>query len=570
LSFQKINDLSNSPIKSRFNRTEFSAETNLCVAMGRVSLKKNKDKGNSDEAQLERIEEYIKKTDLVLASEPWDVAETASKHEKRKHFIEMLQLVKDSQLSSKPIKHIVFSHQSRSNRNRESARELENLIRNNDVTLHCVRDGLVLTRFSPFEDWLRWDLFNGLNEKYIVDHTKNVWDGTIKRLEMGLFPCLAPFGYKNRREETLGNLSIFILKHPESDWMFGAFELAATGHFSSIEIKHMMDRKYPEVKKSPDEGRLGELLRSPFYMGEFDYMGQRWKGHPEYHPKLVSFGMWKKVQDELTQRSRPKVTEHRHPYIGLMRCGGFLLDENGKETDQECGGSVTAEEKRKVLKNGSINLHYYYHCCSRPQRRCSQRSREFMKINFGRIPIYKEDELETMFQEIVKGVSFSREQVGWMKELLMKHHREISGGERMQRDALKSRYEMLFRYQDKAYEDKLGGVINDKMFREKNEKWQSEITAIENELRSSRDEHNERMENGIALIELLEGADTTWKNAAKETKARILKILVSNLTLKSGSIQYDYRKPFDLLSKSDSHEIWWKLPIPTVIQWLPP
>ena len=115
-----------------------------------------------------------------------------------------------------------------------------------------------------------------------------------------------------------------------------------------------------------------------------------------------------------------------------------------------------------------------------------------------------------------------------MKALLLKHHHESCGTERKHRDALKTRYEMLFRYQDKAYEDKLSGVISEEMFREKNERWRVETTDIENELRSARDNHDERIENGIACIELLQGAEWTWKNASKETKARVIKILVSN------------------------------------------
>ncbi len=50
--------------------------------MGRVSTKGQKDRGKSDEAQLETIETYIKNEKLVLAREPWDVSETASKHDR--------------------------------------------------------------------------------------------------------------------------------------------------------------------------------------------------------------------------------------------------------------------------------------------------------------------------------------------------------------------------------------------------------------------------------------------------------------------------------------------------------
>jgi len=554
LTFVKINDIR--AIRASLSGVEFKPETNFAVAMGRVSIQKNKDKGSSDEAQLERMEKYMGDKALVLAHEPWDVAETGSKHDKRRHFIEMLELVKTSQFTPKPIKHIVFSHQSRSNRNRESAREIENLIRSSDVTLHCVRDGLVLNRHSPFEDWLRWDIFNGLNEKFIVDHTKNVWDGIFKRLEMGLFPGKAPFGYKNHRSDALGGLSIFMLDSPECDWIREAFELMATDLYSITEVKAMLDAKHKDVEKSPDEKRLGESFREAFYYGEFEYMGQLWKGHPEYHPVLVPFGLWKKVQEVLENRIQPKVTERNHPYIGLIRCGGHLLDEEGLETEEVCGGSVTAEEKRKTLKDGSLKRHHYYRCASRRTKRCSQRSADYMKSR-GVNAHYREEALETLMQEIVRKISFTTEQVGWMKALLLKHHHESSSTERQQRDALKTRYEMLFRYQERAYEDKLGGVITEEMFREKNGKWTSEREEVKARLDGLENNFDERIENGIACIELLKHAETTWKNATKEMKARIIKILVSNLVLVNGSLRYEMKKPFDVLVKGSSESEWW-------------
>ena len=54
--FEKVNDLSNSPLRKKFVERVFIPETNLAIGFGRVSIKKNKDKGNSDLAQLETIQ----------------------------------------------------------------------------------------------------------------------------------------------------------------------------------------------------------------------------------------------------------------------------------------------------------------------------------------------------------------------------------------------------------------------------------------------------------------------------------------------------------------------------------
>ena len=79
----KINDLSASSLKKKYMDQEYKPETNFAVAMGRVSTKGQKDRGRSDEAQLETIDDYLVKEKLLLAREPWDVQETASKHDRR-------------------------------------------------------------------------------------------------------------------------------------------------------------------------------------------------------------------------------------------------------------------------------------------------------------------------------------------------------------------------------------------------------------------------------------------------------------------------------------------------------
>ena len=110
---QKLNDLSQSGLRKRFLETEFVPETNFAVAMGRVSTKKQKgDAHYSDRAQLQNIQDYIASNQLVLVRDPWDVAETASKHERRKNFMDMIDYIKRSQNTKKPVKHVIFSHQS--------------------------------------------------------------------------------------------------------------------------------------------------------------------------------------------------------------------------------------------------------------------------------------------------------------------------------------------------------------------------------------------------------------------------------------------------------------------------
>ena len=339
---QKINDLSQSNLRKRFLETEFVPETNYAVAMGRVSTKKQKGEAHySDKAQLQNIQDYITSNGLVLARDPWDVAETASKHERRKNFLDMIEYIKRSQDTKKPVKHVIFSHQSRSNRNRDSARELETLLKHG-VTLHFARDRRKLTCESDLEELLLWDVNNILNEKQIKDHTKNVIDGMIGRIEMGLFPGKAPFGFKNHRPSEK-DLSVFILDPGPAEYMKTVFDLFSSGLYTEQSLWEELEKRFFHLVKRPTPKRLSELLRNPFYYGDFHFDGQLHQGNPEYHPRLVSREVWNRVQDVLNGRYRKRVVQRTFPYLGLIRCG----ERFSLTTERRPRPRVVARSRRK-------------------------------------------------------------------------------------------------------------------------------------------------------------------------------------------------------------------------------
>ena len=375
----KVNDLSESLLKKRYLSQIFIPETNLAVAMGRVSTKDQKDEGRSDLAQLERIEEYAEKERLRIVKS-WDVAETASKHDKRKNFLGMLDLIKKSHQGGTPIKHIIFSHQSRSNRNRKSARALEDLIRDFEVTLHSVRDNLKLNHKSPQESWLMWDIFNNYNENFIKEHTKNVMDGTLKRVEMGLFPGKAPIGYNNVRKN---NMNVFEIDPILGPYVVKMFESYATGTYSITMLTqelHQLKKVHPDIV-TPSRAYVHKMLQNPFYIGEFYYSKTLFKGHPEYHPKLVDYDLWQKVQEVLSGKGtyKKRWSDEKFVFAGLIKCGGHIFDHGGNPTDKLCGGAITAEVKRRKIKKG-YSHHYYYSCGnSRSETGCSQRTMAYLK-----------------------------------------------------------------------------------------------------------------------------------------------------------------------------------------------
>ena len=280
--------------------------------------------------------------------------------------------------------------------------------------------------------------------------------------------------------------------------------------------------------------QLYRVLRNPFYYGGFRWNGKVYEGSEEYHEPLVSRELWNRVQKVLDGRVRSKVTTKEFHYLKMLNCGGNLLDEHGKETDRVCGCSVTAEEKRKRLKDGTTRTYFYYRCSrNKSDGQCSQRNPSHMQV-FGRRIGYTEAEIELLFGVVFKAFNWTPELVTRMQEILRAEHVEKSDDHKAQVASLRRRYEMLQTYMDKAYDDKLAGDLAPEQWRDKNERWKrerEELYAKTQTLDAAKDEY---IENGVLLIELAQHTEKFYKMATPEQKRQLVEIVSSNRVLRDG------------------------------------
>ena len=93
------------------------------------------------------------------------------------------------------------------------------------------------------------------------------------------------------------------------------------------------------------KSRIYEILRNPFYYGDFRFGKQIYKGN---HDPLISKSLFDKAQTQLY--SVPKQwSKHSFPFKKLCICG-------------KCGGNITAELRYRKIKGNNVNTHIYYHC----------------------------------------------------------------------------------------------------------------------------------------------------------------------------------------------------------------
>ena len=557
----KINDLSDSLLKKRYLTQVFIPETNLAVCMGRVSTKDQKDEGRSDEAQIERIEDYAEKERLRIVKS-WDVAETASKHEKRKHFIALIDFVRKSHQSGIPIKHLLFSHQSRSNRNRQSARQLEDLIRDHEVTLHCVRDNLRLNCKSPQESWLMWDIFNNYNENFIKEHVKNVMDGTLKRVEMGLYPGRAPIGYKNVRKH---NISFFEIDPVTGPYIKKMFELYAEGTYSVsmlVDELKKLKKLYPDDVREPSEKYVSKLLRNPFYIGEFFYAKSLFRGHPEYHPRLIEYDLWKKVQDVLTGKATFKkrwAYKQEFIFASLIKCGGHILDEDGNPTEKKCNGAVVSEVKRRLTKKHGYNYHYYYSCGNnRSVTGCSQRTKSYL-VPRGLKRYLPQEKAVEFLGGLFTRFDYSAYEMKKIVGQYQKYEESLIGDAHKELARLKKEKVEVGRLIAQSYEDKISGVIPEHLWKEKYRKWMDEESRIKSEIKAFECTEPATTPRVKEWIEQAKALSSQYFSASHTSKRKFVELVGSNIILKDGKIDFSLRKPWNLLPPKGEIGIWWRI-----------
>jgi DNA invertase Pin-like site-specific DNA recombinase len=204
---------------------------------------------------------------------------------------------------------------------------------------------------------------NNPNEKFLLmilgsqaklendNKSINVTRGLRSRVEMGLWPSVAPTGYLNHPDRTM---KCHVIPDPlRSHVMKLMFEKAANENFS---IRKLYAWLKDDVKFTTRTGKpltlsnVQIILRNNFYMGLIEYPRKSGKWYAGKHEPLISQELFKRVQEKIdSHRDVQKGTSKEFAFTKLMKCG-------------MCKSGITAEEKFKDLKDGSRKKYIYYGC----------------------------------------------------------------------------------------------------------------------------------------------------------------------------------------------------------------
>ena len=211
---------------------------------------------------------------------------------------------------------------------------------------------------------------NSPNEKFLLmilcsqaklendNKSINVKRGLKTRVEMGLWPSVAPTGYLNSKN--VGEKGVVYVDPQRAPIIRKMFEKVAYEKWSGRKLynwlKFDLNLKTASGNKNLTLSNVYMILQNHFYYGTFEYPKDSGNWYRGKHEPLVSKELFDQVQEQIT-RSVIRTENKEFAFTKLMTCG-------------LCSSGITPDEKFKKQKDGGVHRHVYYGCNGSKNRDC--------------------------------------------------------------------------------------------------------------------------------------------------------------------------------------------------------
>lgn len=310
-----------------------------------------------DEKQALSIESQVKEMLSIAERENLEIvdirreAHSAKDSGQRPIFLEILEDIRRERFNG-----IIVWHPDRLSRNAGDLGSLVDLMDQKQL-VEIRTHGQTFTN-NPSEKFLLMILCS--QAKLENDNKSiNVKRGLKTRCEMGLWPAPAPTGYI--KEKRMDRKCESIIDPERGPVIKQMFEKVAYEKWSGRKLynwlKFELNFKTEQGNKHLSLGNIYRLLENPFYYGVFEYPLKSGNWYQGKHKPLITKELYDEVQKQLKGNALKTRQEKEFAFTKIMKCG-------------LCGSGITADEKYKKLKNGSVNSHVYYGCTKTRDRNC--------------------------------------------------------------------------------------------------------------------------------------------------------------------------------------------------------
>lgn len=367
----------------------------------------------------------------------------------------------------------------------------------------------------------------GIAKKYVDDLSTNVKRGLRAKIEKGVWPFKAPFGYVNDK------VNKTILPHPiYAPYIVQMFELYATGGYGIKELAKQMYENGLRTKTGfkVEKSVLHRMLNNPFHCGLMEKDGKYYQGT---HTPLVSKKIFDQVQDILNGKNQSRKQKHNFPHRGFMNCN-------------VCGCLLTA-----TLAKGHV---YYY--CTNGKGKCEQhkkylKAKEVDKIMadlFGKIEVFDEEMVEIMYLASKEETTND------------KNYADIAI------QNLKKQLQLARDKQSKLTDSYLSNFVTEDIYNAKIQVLNNEVVATEMQIKNLEQDHDKTK----ITLELTKNKFLTAIRAKKEflaggslTKRATMEKVLSNLTIENKILAtWKLKEPYQIMAmapKNGDFQTMWVL-----------
>ncbi|MEV6504275.1 recombinase family protein [Streptomyces prunicolor] len=356
---------------------------------------------------------------------------------------EFARLLED--IDSRKIDGIISWHPDRLSRNEEDAAKIT----------YRTRKGIIKDlRFCSYnfdnspEGIMMLQLALSQSQYFSSKLSKDVKRGMEQKVRLGWLPRMAPVGYLNdvAMHTVIDDPERFILVRRMWDHLL-------TGLYTPPRIAQMAETEWGLT--TPKRKRVGgtplarasiyRIFRDPFYAGLVRWDGEIYQGKHRAMVTLEEFRRAQSILDGGKNRSG-KLTKHDFPYRGLITCG-------------ECSAQYTAETQK-----GNV----YYHCTHRKTNvDCFQRKN------------IREESIQAQIGDVMAKHSIHPKFRTWALKYLGERNPVIAEEAEQIRLTRASRVQQLRDQFDRLLDLKLQELVDDDVFKAKQDSMKSEINYLE-------------------------------------------------------------------------------------------
>lgn len=255
---------------------------------------------------------------------------------------------------------------------------------------------------------------NNPNEKFLLmilgsqaklendNKSVNVKRGLKTKCELGLWPSVAPTGYLNSRNKD--QKGIVFVDPERAPLIKELFQKVANEGWSGRKVyRWLIDISFTTRTGKPlTLSNVYNVLANHFYYGSFEYPKNSGRWFQGKHTPLISKELFDAVQKQLHMQVRAPNKNKEFAFTRLLSCGA-------------CQSGVTAQEKFKTLKDGSIAKYIYYGCTRARNIDCKE----------GYV---EEKVLITQLTEILDRIDLDRSGIKKKLEAEIERHKKFHSG----------------------------------------------------------------------------------------------------------------------------------------------